>query len=446
MSKRFFGVSLVLVGILAFHLMGSQAETPPTWISEIPHKIYDIPVVCNGHSIILGGLKSKKIYNLYQVTHTGQITKSVDLPSLTFRPITYKDSIVVGDKSRMIRGFSVPGLKILWESATQQPFRQAPLKISPERFIVTSSKNLLFCLDRKTGKPVWQKQFSGTIASLGYGKIITCIHGYTDTQNPKWKLTAIDPEDGETLWTFDSYVGPEAPIFTQGICILSDKDGKVIIVDQDSGALVYKGAVDGVRVIDVLSDKLIMLASGGSRIICMSLMTGNSWTTTLQASFLDVASYNGRLIIADKNGLRCVDENTGALIWRKQLNDVYNAYPFYKGIFVVYKDSFFARTTHGSYIEAMTGVSRWISHGKGLFYKPVIFGQGYLLPSYLGQIRLMPKVTKTTTKSSIMPATKANSQMKVNFWKTPKVKTKELPPVDKSDPVSNSIKESGWGN
>ena len=448
MSKRLIGVILVITGILAFHLLGSQPETSPIWIKHAGMKNYSSPVSSNGHAIFISGQKSKRKYKLTQVDNEGNIEKSIELPILPHPPISFRDKIVVSDKGQMIRGFSVPGLKLLWESGSMEPQRFPPLKINSEHFLIQSTKNLLFCLDSKTGQPVWSKQFNDNLISFSADQVITCIHGYTDVKKPAWKITALNKEDGEELWTFNGPVSPEPPFFYQNVCIHTNSEGQVLFLNQFTGEQIYKNEVSGLRITKILENKLILLSSGGSRIVCLSLITGNSWTTTLQSGFVAIAKAGNKLIIVDKKSVRAVDADSGTGLWSRNLEDVYNAFAFRKGIFVTHKDSFFSRTTYGSYIDGQTGRTKWVSYGKGIFYKPLIMNKGDLLVSYPGDIKLIPKpqsaVAQTYTPKVSPKVPDIDPMNTDNFWKKKSSKDQKQPaaaPPKKKNPIDI---DPGW--
>lgn len=420
MSKRILGTLLVIASIAAFHLLGSQAETPPLWYGSVSAKIFSDPVSAADRYIFLGGDKGKRTFKLFEIDAGGRLTaESVAMGFLPFSPIVSGNMIVLADSARMVRGFSVPGLKLEWESGTIEQFKVPPVKIDNSRFIVQSTSNSLFCLDSQTGKPIWDKVFTDTLVNYAAGKVIICIHGFNDLKSPKWRASAIDPEDGSLLWTTDANLSQDTPLFVQNVCVLSSSEGEIIIYDQESGTPLFKNQVKGLKAAQILDEALIMLASGGSRMVCMSLMTGNSWSTTMQSGFIGAAKYGDRLLLLDKKSLRCVEVSSGAQIWRKTLDDVYNGFPHRKGIFVTHKDSFFSRNTFGSYVETGSVQSLWMASGRSLFMRPLVVDNGDLLLSYDGTYRLMPKpdasgsAPATAIPASISDPTTSN----IKFWK-----------------------------
>ncbi|MDD3146400.1 MAG: PQQ-binding-like beta-propeller repeat protein [Candidatus Riflebacteria bacterium] len=420
MSKRILGALLVIASIAAFHLLGSQSETPAVWHGSVNAKVFSDPVSVADRCIFLGGDKGKRFFKLFEVDADGKVTaESVQMNIFPFSPVVSGNMVILADSARMVRGFSVPGLKLEWESGTLEQFKVPPVTIDNNRFIVQSTANALFCLDSKTGKPIWDKVFTDTLVNYAAGKVIICIHGFNDLKKPKWRASALSSEDGSLLWTSDAILSQDTPLFVQNVCVLSSNEGEILIFDQESGIQLFKNQVKGLKAAQILDETLIMLASGGSRIVCMSLMTGNSWSTTMQSGFMGAAKYGERLLLLDKKNLRCVEVSSGAQIWRKELDDVYNGFPFRKGIFITHKDSFFSRNTFGSYIETGSSHSTWMATGRSLFMRPMVVDNGDFLLSYDGTFRLMPKpstggaVIESTVPAQISDPTAAN----IKFWK-----------------------------
>jgi outer membrane protein assembly factor BamB len=448
MPKRLIGIILIFTGIVAFHLFGTQPETRAVWQNSIDAKVYSEPVAVGDNFVFLAGDKGNREYRFVQINSQGKITaESVKFSVLPYPPLAFDGIIVAGDHAKMVRGFSVPGLNLEWETGTISLFSTGPIKAGADRLLVQSDRNLLFCLESKTGKPVWDKTFTESLVNYNADKIVVCIHGHADLKNPVWKASGLDPADGQVLWTLEQRVSNERPLFVQGICILSTPEGQIMMVDQQTGQVLYQHPVDGLKAVEILDDILLMLASGGSRLVCMSLMNGSSWTTTTQSGFTGAAKYGSRLLVADKKHLRCLDAATGALLWNRNLEDVYNAFPFRNGIYLTHKDSFFARETFGSYIETGSPESLWLAYDRSIFLKPLATGYGDLLVAYSGNFRMMPKVKSASVDTPAFDPTE-----NINFWKTTtasdSVATSPAAPPKNEAPSptpSNIEEDTGWG-
>lgn len=418
MSKTLIGTILIVAGIAAFHLIGSRPSTPPVWQNQIPAKIYSEPVMAGDNYVFMAGDKGKRVFKLHSIDGNGKhVAESVRMTMLPFSPVVFDKMIVLGDYAKVIRGFSLPDLKIAWETGTVEPFKMAPLKIDEENFLIQSSQNSLFCLNSQTGEAVWDKTFTDALVNYAADDVIICLHGFKDLKTPQWKATAISKNDGSTLWTMKEALSSDDPLFVQGLCILTSNEGEILVIEQETGSMRYKHPVKGLKAVQVIDETLIMLASGGSRLICMSLMTGNSWATTMQSGFTGAARYENKLLVADKKNLRCLDLQTGALLWHRNLEDIYNVFPFKKGVFITHKDSFFSRNTFGSYIETSSPESVWMHSGQSLFMKPMATPHGDLLLAYNGEFAMLPAKNSTAPKEADFKAAEADPFDKIIFWK-----------------------------
>jgi outer membrane protein assembly factor BamB len=472
MSKKSIGLLMVILGILAFHLLGSQPETAALWSASLDEKVYSDPIEVAGRFVLLGGNKGKRYYHLFEVDKNGKMAaKSVKLPVLPYQPIPFADKVVVVDKSNMVRGFAVPGLNLEWESGTMKPIALEPQKLDENTFLISSGRHGLYCLNADTGKPEWDYQFTKTLVDFAADEVLICITGYTDVENPAWKISGHSVLTGQEMWTLDEKVSGDKPVFAQGFCLTTTDEGQLLVLEQSSGRVVYRHSAKGLKVSQILGDHVLLLAAGGSRIVCLSLMTGQSWTTTMNSSLTGAARYGDKLILVNKSRMRCVDIANGGLHWNRSLNDVYNAFPFKKGIFITHKDSFFDRTTYGSYFSVDSGTPVWTSYGRSIFRRPLITRYGDLVATYRGTVKMIP--TKTTTDSHAQQSRsisqKADPENKIIFFdqkdkdETKKAseadgmatKTKEIDAGEKSqkedksqidDPIKTNleIEDTGW--
>lgn len=456
MSKKMFGVILVICGILAFHLLGSEPETRAIWSAQIDEKIYSDPVSLANRYVFLGGNKGRREYFLYEIDSLGQQTaRSVKLPVLGYQPIVCGNIAVVADKSNMIRGFNVPGLGIAWEAGLEQQIMIEPARVSEKNIVLASGKSAMFCLDGETGQPIWDYQFSKPLINFAADQVVISISGYTDLKVPAWQMSGHDPETGEILWSSEENVSSDKPLFVQDLVITTSESGQLLVLDQNSGQLLFKHQADGLKAVQVLGDRVIMLAAGGSRIVCFSLMNGDSWTTTLNSGFTGAARNGNRLILATKKTLRCVEAANGGLFWTRELGDVYNAFPFRNGIFLTHKDSFFDRSTYGSYISTKAANSVWTAYGRSIFLKPLVTTKGDLVVSYNGLVKMLPAPPSESSSDLVMPnmpdpeqkirQSLAASATKVIDSAKPAA-DKETAPDKKETQPELEIKDSGWTN
>jgi outer membrane protein assembly factor BamB len=402
MSKKTVGVIMVILGIFAFHLIGSQPETPSVWTTWTETKIYSNPVQVNDRFIVLGGNKGKRNYNLFETDSKGKISaKSVNLPVLGWQPKPFNDRVIVADKSNMIRAFKVPGLELAWETATQEPMIMEPIKVDNEHLLVTSGRTGIYYLDVEDGNAIWNHQALKSLVNFNAdSEIMLCIAGYTDLKDPTYTLTGHSIHTGEELWTFEEPVSSDKPFFIQDFCVVTTVSGNLTVINKHTGSIAFKDSISGLKLFQLLDDRVLMLAAGGSRIVCFSLMTGQSWTITTNSSLTGAGKYGSKILLSTKKNVRCVHASDGSLVWTRNLEDIYNAFPFRKGLFITHKDSFFDRKTYGSYISVESPNSVWTSYGQGIFQKPLVTSLGDLVTSYNGMMRMMPVTASDGSEES----------------------------------------------
>lgn len=394
MSKKVIGIILILVGVILFHVLGSHPVTTPIWETSISDKIYSNPVIVNERAYFIAGDKGKQRYKVHELNFAGQITATtLELPALPFEPLAIGDVLVISDRSRVIRGFTIPGLSLKWETGTPQPFRIPPMPSDNIGFLIQGDDNSLFSIDSQTGEALWSQFFTDSLVNYSANQVVACIHGHKHAAKPEWRLSILDTEFGDILWTYDKPVSGDRPLFLGDTLITTSLEGQVIVFDQFSGKQLYQNMTKGLRLINAFDSQLLLLAAGGSQVVNISLTTGDSWSTSLQSGFTGVAHYDNKILISDKNSVRCFDLNTGDIFWQLSLQDIYNAFTFKQGIFITHKNSFFDRRTYGSYIETESNSRPWIAEGQSSFHQPVATSKGDLLLSYNGKILMMPPAT-----------------------------------------------------
>jgi outer membrane protein assembly factor BamB len=379
---------------------------------------------------------------------------------LCYQPLDFAKTAVVADKSNMIRGFTVPGLALQWETAAAEPIMIQPVKVDENNFIVAAGRNVLYCLNNEDGAANWDYQFNKALLNFAADEAVFCVTGYTDLTEPSYTLTGHSITTGELLWTLKESVSSETPLFIQGLLITTTSAGNAIVVNQRTGELVYKDETSGLKAVQILDDRLILLAAGGSRIICLSLMTGQSWTITMNSSFTGAGKSNNRIILANKKSVRCVNANDGSLVWSQTLEDIYNVFAFRKGVFITHKDSFFDRTTYGSYFTTESGTAAWTTYGKSIFKKPLIIAAGDVVAAYNGDFKLMPSTASEISLSgsggTAEPAETTKKSAILSGPAVTRVATSTVPQDEVTDEENNTedtrtlpnleVEETGWTN
>lgn len=455
MSKRLLALVVIIISVIAYHLLASDFETSSIWQTEIENKILSDPLAASGNYVFWGGNKGKNLYKLYSINSQGQkVAESQNLPHLPFDPIIVGNNVVMADHGRMLRAFSLPDFKVVWEVASNDMFEFPPVKCGNNQILQGSGKSI-FCFDSKTGKQLWDITVNDGMKNYACDKVIVAIHGYKDVVKPYWKCSAYDLEYGDDLWTLEEPVSKETPLFVKDTCIVTTAEGEAIVVNQLSGQILYRSGAKGYIAVKALDEGVLLANQSYTNFVYLSLLTGKSWTSTLKKDFVGAVQIGSQLVVADKVSLRCFDINTGVVAWQKDLGDIYGCFPHRNGFFVTFKEDFAARKTFAACLGIDSSNNLWLAKGTSLFRKPYPLAEGDLLLNYDGTIRLMPKpVFKNTSTNVSMPSMPDPTQ-KVNqaFEKITPQKASDTKQIQNNNNTNQAIpsvvptvsdEDAGW--
>lgn len=438
MSKTILAIILIVFGIGIYFQYAVDATTPAIWQTKFEANISSDPIAASGNYVFWGGNLFDKVYKLFVINSQGQkIAESVNLPSSPFNPIVVDNYVIAADHARMLRAYSLPDLKVVWEAAGNDAFENGPVKNG--KTVLQASGQSIFCFDVNTGKQLWDITELDTLKNFAADKVILTIHGYKDLKVPTWKCSAYDTEEGLSLWKLDEPVSSISPIFVKNAAVLTTKDGEGLVLNQLTGEIMYKTKGKGLIQVVGLDNAVIFVTNDFKNMVYLSLLTGKSWSTTIKKDVIGAAQIGSRVMIVDKTKVRCFDSESGLLAWEKELGDVYAASGHRNGLFVVYKKRFTAKETYAICLGPATNKELWKASAKSMFRKPYPLSEGDLLVNNNGIIRLMPKpVFHNTTTVSMPEINMPDPSAKVNqaFEKqqTKQTQTMEQEPQENLNP------------
>lgn len=388
----------ILVAIFLFFLysLGSLPETEAIWEIQLANRGFNKPVEHDGRFYITSGDRAAREYYIKELDGQGKIlSRSIPMPFEPYQPVAFDEVLVVAERGLVIRGFSIPGLELLWETGSMEPIRIPPINIGRNSFTAQSTKNTLFRINAATGESMWTAFFSDSIINYDFSNLIVCLHGYKELSRPAWKLSGVHSGHGDILWTYDGRVNPDRPLVKGGIVVTTTEDGQLIVLNEDDGQKLYKHPSRQLTAQALLDEHVILIDSEKNEALCLSLNTGDAWIIPLQGAYITAVGYKNVIIIVDKVSVRAINSSDGSVVWERRLEDVYNAFAFRSGIFVTYKDSFFDVQTYGVYIDALTGENIWVAYDTSSFREPLATSQGDLLITMSGRVRMMPSTSSS---------------------------------------------------
>jgi outer membrane protein assembly factor BamB len=196
-----------------------------------------------------------------------------------------------------------------------------PLVADGRIFFGSHNKNV-YCLDQKTGKPIWKfrARDSTGISSpiLWEGKIYIGSYDHN--------LYALDSVSGEMVWKFATRRAIVCcPAIRNGVVYFGSVDQNLYAVDARTGEMKWKFWTSG----EVCSDPTffgdtVIFGSYDKNLYCLKAATGQLvWKLGTSQDIFNTADFairDGFMYFASfDNLLRKVDARTGAVVWKKKV-------------------------------------------------------------------------------------------------------------------------------
>ncbi|MEW6526767.1 MAG: PQQ-binding-like beta-propeller repeat protein [Spirochaetota bacterium] len=161
------------------------------------------------------------------------ITTQISIDGIYADPIIDQDTIYYGTR-KIFASRDIKNGHIVWENKDIATYSGFPVYY--DQYIITQSMNYetktftVFCLEQRTGKVVWQKNFNQPVAIL---PPVVNKHVYVPINNTVYCL---DIKNGETLWQ-KSYNGTiTSPLsFTDRSILFSLNNASIVGISPESG-------------------------------------------------------------------------------------------------------------------------------------------------------------------------------------------------------------------
>jgi hypothetical protein len=411
MSNSTLVFLLVVLTLFVGYVFLPASESTSLLKLTLPGEVKSPPVYFDETAVMI--LNEKK---LARITASGVVEKVIDIPAPNRFPLIKTDEeVVILDRARILRGYSRHDLRQLWERELLEIPDLAPIAFQGNRILVRAGPSSLFSLNSATGEPQMEARLRGTLIQLATDKVLGCVYGLADAKQPHWRISGVDPDDGEIMWSFPEPVSDDLPLSHQGHFVFCTSRGVPVAVDQMTGEERFRLEKGGLKMVTIVANTLVMLAAGGSRLECLSLTEGTSWSATLPSPLEVCLGDNKNLFIIDTKGIRCVAADTGLIKWQKDLGKTFNAHVVPQGVGVTYKENFVERETYYAFFNPENGLVKWQVTDRGIFWMPNFSSRGHTLVCRTGTYRVMgkaaagsagvtpPDVASGTPKPSLTP-------------------------------------------
>ncbi len=261
-------------------------------------------------------------------------------------------------------------LKQLWQ-VELEPSYSGPIVVDNHVYVTETENGKAECvraLDRKTGQQIWKASWSGAMSVPFFAKAngdwIRATPAFSEGKlyvaGMRDLLVCLDVTDGAEIWRVDLKETFQTPLPAFGFApsplvfgqhVFVQAGGGVVKLDKDTGAVIWRGAVDG----------------GG--------MSGSAFSSPVVATLLD----REQLVIQTRKQLMGLDLETGKELWSIDV-------PAFRGMNIVtptvVNDTIFTSSYGGgSFLFTLTQndsnfsvSSSWKNKVQGYMSSPVLVG------------------------------------------------------------------------
>ena len=175
------------------------------WSFESGKRIVGTPAADEG--VLVFGSADKNIYGLN--VEDGSLLWKVEAKEPVLGAVTIDQGIAyIGASDKTFRAIDIHSGKVIWEYAGVKGYIETKPLIAGDKVIFSAWDNTLYALDKATGKEIWK--WTGGLTRMHFSPAAVwpvASNGKVFIADPQRAMTAIDLQNGETVWrTFRSQV------------------------------------------------------------------------------------------------------------------------------------------------------------------------------------------------------------------------------------------------
>ncbi|MBC6444778.1 MAG: PQQ-binding-like beta-propeller repeat protein [Alphaproteobacteria bacterium GM202ARS2] len=254
---------------------------------------------------------------------------------LLLPPIVAEGKLFVANEDSTVIAMDAKNGTTLWQVALQQEniSLSSGLAYSNGRVFVTTGFASVFALDADSGKTLWEIQLDSPIRAAP-----TIITDKVLVQTTDNQLIAIDPENGQRLWSHLGIVeniailGSAHPAANKNVAVVAYSSGEIFSLKLSNGAEFWKDSLSNlnqresalpmndITAAPVISDNTTYIISYAGRMTALDLRSGSRlWERQLQGQQTPWLSGQYLFLVTEDNKLLCIDREDGKAVWIKQL-------------------------------------------------------------------------------------------------------------------------------
>lgn len=175
------------------------------WNFQSGKRIIGTPAVSEG--IVVFGSADRNIYGLN--AENGQLLWKVEAQEPVIGAVTIDNGLAyVGASDHTFRAIDIHTGKVVWKYGEVKGYIETKPLITDNKVIFGAWDNTLYALDKNDGKEIWK--WTGGLTRMHFSPAAVwpvAAEGKVFIADPQRALTAIDLENGKTVWrTFESQV------------------------------------------------------------------------------------------------------------------------------------------------------------------------------------------------------------------------------------------------
>ncbi|MED5347511.1 MAG: outer membrane protein assembly factor BamB, partial [Pseudomonadota bacterium] len=198
--------------------------------------------------------------------------------------------------------------------------------------LVGTTHGEVIALDVADGSERWRSRVGtevGAAPTAGAGKVFV--------QTIDDRVSALDADSGDLVWTYDSQMplltlrGTSAPVFDQGVLYTGFANGKVVALRGENGEPIWEqrvmlpeGRSELDRIVDV--DARVLLDGGSmyalayqGRVAAISRREGRPMWEQELSGYLDMAQGYGQVYVVDADDtISAIDKSNGEINWQQE--------------------------------------------------------------------------------------------------------------------------------
>ena len=229
-------------------------------------------------------------------------------------------------RTRFVPDFDLrPPYRQIWSKSVGSLLEFPPV-VAYGRLYVGTNNGRFFALDKRTGKPDWEKDFglctaaSATVADdVVYQPFMDPHPSREHKQDAPGYLVAMDADTGEELWRFRAGVIESSPLLVDGVLYFGSWDTKMYAVDAKTKKILWTVATgDKVKGGAAYAGGTVFFGSYDDKVYAVDAKSGKvRWSASGTANFYATPSVAyGRVYVGNTDGrVYAFGAKSGNLLW-----------------------------------------------------------------------------------------------------------------------------------